>query len=575
MEEENNKNVNVGQKISIYSSTKDVYDYMRNFSSEEINEDKIEKIKDDEIDGEALIMLMKNDVMKKLNKIYGIKSQAKKKILKEIEINIFKENNNIKNDELYKEIFAKDFKTLCNSLKNKLDDLKFGQRLKYIKYLILQNNPNKENNVELKLYLDNIIQSKNKIEIILKNFYKLLKLEDNDFRVIFEEELELEENDSFILELIIEFIKEKEVNGNIKSEKKNENNSENIEAAPNYFEKNQITPLEDEYIDTKYLFYCVVEIFEYETSQGDIAYGMKNPVDEFKRICDDFHIDYKDECEYINYDKANEISISSNMIWGSKEGIYTFLENLRIKNDFQAYIQGNDNENRAGIYLCIATNKKIGYLIIWPGKFSYQYSKISETNNSMLLTLIRYGFYISTNSILCLANNEINNIDKNGYSIFKIIKQKAHVPTTTNIDYDINDEKYFFINEKRYLTEENKNINGKQINNSKINQNIILFFEELNYDITKEINNKDIFEFIRNESNFDLFFENNFEISNPEIFYLIINQNSFYKNNNDNKKCFSLRQLKDSYENKINTLTNDIFKQLNEELFIEKMYVLQ
>ena len=74
--EEENKNVNTGQKILICSSSENVYDYIRSFSSDEINENKIKNLKNDEIDGEALIILMKNDVMKKLIKKYGIKDQT-------------------------------------------------------------------------------------------------------------------------------------------------------------------------------------------------------------------------------------------------------------------------------------------------------------------------------------------------------------------------------------------------------------------------------------------------------------------------------------------------------------------
>ena len=260
------------------------------------------------------------------------------------------------------------------------------------------------------------------------------------------------------------------------------------------------------------------------------------------------------------------------MIWGSKEGIYTFLDKLKIKNDFQTFMSKNNNENKAGIYLCIGTNKKIGYLIIWPGYFSYQYSKINEAYNSMLRTLIRYGFYISSNSILCFTKNEINNLDERGYSIFDEIKSRSYFSTSiiiNNDDYE-EKEKHFQINEKRKLTEEIEDINDKKIIKSIINHNIILFFEESCNNISKEIKGKDIYEYIANDSKFDLIFEKDFEINNPEIFYLIIKHNSYYRNNNNKKKCYTYRQLMDCYEEKIYFIINNIFKQLNEELFIEK-----
>ena len=45
------------------------------------------------------------------------------------------------------------------------------------------------------------------------------------------------------------------------------------------------------------------------TSQRDIAYGMKNPIEEFERICKDFHILYENECEKIIYKEADKIEL--------------------------------------------------------------------------------------------------------------------------------------------------------------------------------------------------------------------------------------------------------------------------
>ena len=176
MKEESSNNANTEVKILIYSSKEVVHNYLNNFSLDEIKKEKIKNIKEDEIDGEALIILMENDLLDKLNNHYGIKPKGQKKLLREIETDIFRENSNVKNDNLYEEIFTKDFETLCNSLENKLDELKFGQRLKYIKYLILKKKPNKENRIELKNYLDNIMISKEYNSEIIEQFDNLLKL---------------------------------------------------------------------------------------------------------------------------------------------------------------------------------------------------------------------------------------------------------------------------------------------------------------------------------------------------------------------------------------------------------------
>ena len=107
------------------------------------------------------------------------------------------------------------------------------------------------------------------------------------------------------------------------------------------------------------------------------------------------------------------------MIWGSKLGLIKFLRENNIYKLFAEYMKKNDYLNKAGIYLCINIDKNIGYFIIWPGNFNYKYHRIAEPNDNILLTLIRYGFSISTNSILCFTKSELEKFDFNGYKIFQ------------------------------------------------------------------------------------------------------------------------------------------------------------
>lgn len=171
----------------------------------------------------------------------------------------------------------------------------------------------------------------------------------------------------------------------------------------------------------------------------------------------------------------------------------------------------NENDNKAGIYFCIDITKKLGYIIIWSGKFSYQYSKLSETNESMLLTLIRYGFYLSSNSIICLTNNEVDDFDMKGFEIFQDDSTNVFQTETNTIEINNFIEKNVKVNEKKILKEGTEKL--KNIIKSKINQKNLIFFKESNkiIDSTK-IKNKNFFEFIRNESKFDLYFEDSFEI---------------------------------------------------------------
>ena len=67
-----------------------------------------------------------------------------------------------------------------------------------------------------------------------------------------------------------------------------ENYNVNIESAPSTFEEINTTSKDDETnirIDSNYKFYCVIEVYEYQTNQMDISYGMRNPIEEITRLC--------------------------------------------------------------------------------------------------------------------------------------------------------------------------------------------------------------------------------------------------------------------------------------------------
>ena len=113
------------------------------------------------------------------------------------------------------------------------------------------------------------------------------------------------------------------------------------------------------------------------------------------------------------------------------------------------FLETSKSKDKQGIYLCIYKSKKIAYVIIYPGKFSYKYSNIKEPNDQVLLTLIRYGFSLSSNSILCLSNEEINNFDFGGYSIFKDRRGQDFSTERNRVEVDENKEKnnaFFYTN---------------------------------------------------------------------------------------------------------------------------------
>ena len=74
----------------------------------------------------------------------------------------------------------------------------------------------------------------------------------------------------------------------------------------------------------------MIEIYDFETSQNEMTNGLRNPIPEFLKLCNYFEIDCNNECTYINYNQALNISISSVMIWGTKESLSYFLKKIKL-----------------------------------------------------------------------------------------------------------------------------------------------------------------------------------------------------------------------------------------------------
>ena len=74
----------------------------------------------------------------------------------------------------------------------------------------------------------------------------------------------------------------------------------------------------------------MIEIYDYETSQNEMTNGLRILIPEFQNLCKDFEIDCNNECTYINYSQALKISISSVMVWGTKESLSYFLKKMKL-----------------------------------------------------------------------------------------------------------------------------------------------------------------------------------------------------------------------------------------------------
>ena len=536
MEVENN------ELITINFTKEQVIDYLKN--KLEINDNiLIKNIRKEEIDGLALILIILFKYpYEKLKREYITKISSK------IDRQIYKINEDKKTNDFS----SKNINELWKNLGDTLEDLKIGEKLKYMKDLIIEDPPpefNEMNNYIKKIFLEDskkIIQ--NYEDLITKDMEKINER-------CKEHDMEINSDYTFILKLIIKKINEKNKN--------KENNNISLE-------NNKQDELNTN--QSQYLFYCLVEVYEYETSENDISYGLKNPIDEFKKLCYDLNIKSLNDCSYIDFSKAQTIELSSYMIWGSKESLELFIKNNNFFEEFNNYMETSRNKDKQGIYLCLNTNKNIAYIIIYPGKFSYKYSKISEPNDRILLTLIRYGFSISSNSILCLTNEEINTFDIEGYKIFKEKEETNFRTERSRLETNETVQKIFKIIKTSILEDSNK-FQNKEIIELRLNNNNLLVSEELkDFVNSREINKVKLEDFlIRIESGFDLYFEENFDIPIKK-FYLLIKNNKIYLENNQNDECLIEEQLKDILENKINNELKIIFKEIFEKLLNENYF---
>ena len=117
---------------NIDSSKEEVANFIKNKFN--INEKILSKINDEEINGEALTLLRKDDY-----KFLGIKVSDRNIIISIIEKDILKLTDNIKQNNTYKYIYDQDLNNLWNSLDNFISKSKIGEKLKFIKYLLIRN----------------------------------------------------------------------------------------------------------------------------------------------------------------------------------------------------------------------------------------------------------------------------------------------------------------------------------------------------------------------------------------------------------------------------------------------------
>lgn len=136
--------------ITVDMTKEEIFEYLKNKFKIELKQE----FKKKEFDGESLVLLRIIDLKPKE---IGIEPKYKSTIIRNLEKDFLKLKNNIDQDKFYSEINKGDINNIWSSLDEKLQKLKLGEKLKFIKYLFIKDPPHD-------------IKSKEKNLIYLKSF---------------------------------------------------------------------------------------------------------------------------------------------------------------------------------------------------------------------------------------------------------------------------------------------------------------------------------------------------------------------------------------------------------------------
>ena len=519
--------------INKYSTVDEIMNFLKQILQ---NDGIVQKFKNEKIKGNELFYLTDNDY----DNVFKIK--VKKKKLKSILDEIEKNTKNIKDYEekiyinsneeqvynfLKKELFLEDkilekFKDIngkkLNSLKeNDLIELglKIGERRKILNYISSMEFKNNENNA------NNISKNSTTEEIcsFLKNKFNVSDDILEDFR-----SNDINGNDFF--ELDLETIEEFNLT---KHEKK-----EIIDYIQDY--KNKSEEEEDEIIDKEeeFNYFHLINIIEYLTSQDDYSKCLFNKKEGFIQLCNFMGVENKDNCSEINFDQASKMNLKISTLWGSKDALFEFFENKKMINVLE-YFKETKNDSE-GIYLLIKDDKSFAYNLIWPGKMSYLYKKLDEPQKDLLLSLVRIGFSLSNDNIICLSEKQKNEFD------FKKIKALQNEDIFKSSDGELasqNVENYFKFGEDLKIIYDIQK-EGK-IKKFKLNNSSIFFYfslnENLNSDVYDKVPSKEL-----NYKVESIILDKNFELNGSDL-YNFIKEFDCLKNLGQIKKYLEIIKL--------------------------------
>ena len=323
---------------------------------------------------------------------------------------------------------------------------------------------------------------------------------------------------------------------------------------------NNLSEIEEPKEEQIFKQYLLIEIIEYITSEEEINKCPNNKLEDFIQLCEDMKIDSEDNCSKINFDQANDIKLKTVTLWGTKEGLFEFFEKKKMYKTLE-YLKDEKNKNLSGIILSIKEDRSFAYIIVWPGKMSYIYKQLDEPQKGLLLSLVRIGFSLSDNSVICLSEQQMNEFD------YKAIKElnnlNAYKLTVGEVKFNENND-FLKIEDKNIEIEFASNELEGEMKDIKVNGSSVFIYimtkDNIIYDSFNKVSyNKLDF----NHEN--ILISEDFEMNENDL-YIFLKKFNCFSELLENKKYIDINEYSNNRINEIKKLYNDLFKKYIERI---------
>ena len=560
------------KSIGKNSSVEDICNYLIELEIKS----PVKKFKEERIKGNEIFYLTDDDFKKfqmglTKGKLKKQLDQIKKEspLILKFDENIYSDSNEmevinfLKKEILLEENILEKFKEINGEKFIKLNDedlisreVKLGERRKILAYISTIKKKQKPKEIVCK-----DISKTSTVEEVCLFLMKKLNLSDNvvnkfrEFEVkgenLFEmgekgDELNDLEIDKEIQNKIMDYInkrkeeiekeeeKRKKKEEEEKRKKEEEEKRKKEEEEKRKKEEEEEEDEEEEEKEENFKNFHLIDIEDYITSEDEYNKCPFNKTEGFIELCNFFNIYNKENCSDINFEDASSKQLKVSTLWGTIDALFEFFEKKNMKNILTAFKEkGND---LGGIYLLINEKKNFAYVLIWPGKMKYFYRRLEEPKKDLLLSLVRMGFSLSDNNIICLTEKQDKEFQINNGIKSRTIYE-AQEGNTNNED---NLDGYFHFGEDlgiNFESDKDEKIKDFKLNDS----SVFLYISKKEIIETKNFNKIPNYKINFNVQN--VIINQKFELTNSNL-YNFLNQFNCLKNLLLEEEYFKIIELK-------------------------------